>query len=560
MPIPLPALDVQPPRPLASPLEEYGQAVALKNALAQQQMIPGQLQLQQQSIQKGGMENELLQRQIADQKAVMDAMAQVNAPQTSNGQQASGGSSPVAGNSPDFASSYFQRYENMLSGLQGKVTPQTMAGLVNQYLEGKQKYLAMDSTQLDILQKKYSQLGGLIEQAKQDSPEDYVQKWPLYAQRVNALGIPGAQLDPAKPVDQQHLDAVGAGLLTASNMVDAAKFEHEKAGIPGAQAESQLKTNEAEYQALLQKATQNGLGSLTPQEVSKMRAYEFSQRKTTSQSDTLGVTSTNTSGPSGLASVSGRRAGAGAASQSAQQGIVDEIGQYKMNPMLLSRMMYKHPEIIGLVSQKYPDFDQTNYEAKQKALVGFTSGPQSKQINATNVALSHAGVAADAIGNLNNTDMKVWNRLANAVGVQVGQTPKTTFQAIIHKLGPELAQAYIAGGGGEAERQGILKDFDPSLSPEQLRSNLSTVVNLLRPNIDTLKQQYANTVGRNDFEQRFLTPEAQKRLQQFSGQGAGQPQQQHAPGKQASLPEGTTGKGSDGKRYVVKGGVWVPQQ
>jgi hypothetical protein len=33
----------------------------------------------------------------------------------------------------------------------------------------------------------------------------------------------------------------------------------------------------------------------------------------------------------------------------------------------------------------------------------------------------------------------------------------------------------------------------------------------------------------------------------------------HKPGAQANLPEGKTGTGSDGKKYVVKGGVWVPQ-
>lgn len=33
----------------------------------------------------------------------------------------------------------------------------------------------------------------------------------------------------------------------------------------------------------------------------------------------------------------------------------------------------------------------------------------------------------------------------------------------------------------------------------------------------------------------------------------------HRPGAKAGLPEGTGGTGSDGKRYVVKDGVWVPQ-
>lgn len=36
-------------------------------------------------------------------------------------------------------------------------------------------------------------------------------------------------------------------------------------------------------------------------------------------------------------------------------------------------------------------------------------------------------------------------------------------------------------------------------------------------------------------------------------------QPQHTPGAQAGLQEGATGTGTDNKKYVVKGGVWVPQ-
>lgn len=51
-------------------------------------------------------------------------------------------------------------------------------------------------------------------------------------------------------------------------------------------------------------------------------------------------------------------------------------------------------------------------------------------------------------------------------------------------------------------------------------------------------------------------PGSKPMLQQQGGQGGAK----HVPGGQAQgLKEGATGTGSDGKKYVVKGGVWVPQ-
>src|SRR5581483_9431312 len=95
-------------------------------------------------------------------------------------------------------------------------------------------------------------------------------------------------------------------------------------------------------------------------------AYEASQAKTTSTSDSLGVMSTNSSKPSGLAQFQKGGGGGGGKAQNAENSIVDMIGNYQADPQLLSRMFFKHPEILGLIRQKYPDFDQTTYTAKNK--------------------------------------------------------------------------------------------------------------------------------------------------------------------------------------------------
>ena len=204
------------------------------------------------------------------------------------------------------------------------------------------------------------------------------------------------------------------------------------------------------------------------------------------------------------------------------------VGQYKLNPSVLQSMIVKHPDVIAAVQQKYPDWDQTSYNAKNKLLDSYTSGPESKSINAISTALGHAGELGDAIEALHNGNVPILNGIANRLGVAFGETPVTTFNTIVHRLAPEIAAAYIQGGGGEGERGTNAKDFSSSLGDEQLRSNLAITVKLLRSKIAAQEQQWNNTYQpsrpQDQFSTRFLTPLAQRTLSRWapqSGTGGG---------------------------------------
>jgi hypothetical protein len=270
---------------------------------------------------------------------------------------------------------------------------------------------------------------------------------------------------------------------------------------------------------------------------------QAAETHTSTQSDSLGVTSTTTTAPSlnrGAAAPAGAPRAAGPASslpapgllppgsgkmtpQQVKDNIVDMVGQYRYNPTQLARLQVKHPEIIAAINQKYPDWDQVDYNAKNDLMRKYTSGTPSKEINAINTALGHIGVLGDAVAALDNNNIPVLNKIANAVGVQLGETPVTTFNTIVHRVGPELAAAYIQGGGTSGERGTDEKDFDPSKGTKQLYSNVGITAKLLRSKIGSLENQYKNTVKRDDFTQRFITPEAQHTLDRFSPQSSSGP-------------------------------------
>lgn len=144
-------------------------------------------------------------------------------------------------------------------------------------------------------------------------------------------------------------------------------------------------------------------------------------------------------------------------------------------------------------------------------------------LQAINTALSHAGVLADAVPALNNGNLKILNGIANRLGVETGSTPAAVFQTIVHRLGPELAKAYIANGGSAGERGADEKDFDPSLPPQTLLANLGASIKLLNGALGFRGHEWQqNAAPWMDFNSRFLTPDARKTLNTFGGGAAPQ--------------------------------------
>lgn len=518
--IPLPALSIRPPQEpdVTGNIERL---VALKSMLGQQQM-------QQQEIA-------LKQQQVKDQQTVMSYL-QKN-PSSSFGDAA--------------------------NALKGQISLPAYSNLIDTDAQIRQKHAAATDAELKNSQGVHDQQQRIYDNAANLSDEELAKQWPTIAQEFNSIPGNTVKVDPSQPISKQQLQQYGTSLALqegylkqeADKRKEAA--ETTEATHKGEEAATGAAKNRAEMQGFVgpfaEAKYRNILSAISAgkpvsdEDLTFAKGYEAASAKTTTQSDTLGVTSTNMSKPAGLAAVGNRQGGrfvapgangggaaptAGASASSSQgikQSIVDLIGQYKMNPQLLSRMMYKHPEMVGLVQQKYPDWDQTSYEAKNKMVQSYTSGPESKSINAISTALGHAGELGQAIEALNNGDtgLKFLRGLAQKASIQLGTDAGSNvavFKTIVHRLAPEITAAYVQGGGGEGERIANAEDFDPSLAGKTLRGNLGETIKLLRSKIAAQEQQWNNTYKptrpEDDFSTRFLTPQAKDALQKYSPQSA----------------------------------------
>ncbi len=205
------------------------------------------------------------------------------------------------------------------------------------------------------------------------------------------------------------------------------------------------------------------------------------------------------------------------------KGTVQQIVDYRAQLPPAGRNNPTNNAIRYWVNALDPQHDDTTFPARNKLMTNLTSGPGSKSIGAINTALGHMGVLSDAADALNNSDggVKALRAIANQIGVQVGDTPVTTFNTIVHRVGPELASAYVEGGGSAGERGADEKDFDPALGGAQIKKNIAISAQLLRSKIGSTENQYKQTMGRDDFQKRFITPEAQATLDKLAPQGGG---------------------------------------
>ena len=226
---------------------------------------------------------------------------------------------------------------------------------------------------------------------------------------------------------------------------------------------------------------------------------------------------------------------AGSGTDALAQGIAD----YRIAP--LAGFALARPSgqaVMARVAQLNPKYRAEYYNNFNKTESDATTGKIGTSANAINTAMGHLGVLSNASDALASSNLPALNAIANWAGVQTGQDPVTTYNTIVHRLGPEITKAYLASGGSLGERGTNEADFDPKLSPAQRKANIGASALLFGSKIDALNQQYQRgTYGLG--KQQLISPEAEKTRQQLTGLAPGGLSTGTAPGGiQVKTPSG----------------------
>jgi hypothetical protein len=531
--IPLPALAVRPPEQ-PDLLGQAGKVLQLRQA--------------QQGIQENDLALQQKQRQMQDQQTIMQVAAAHN------------------GNLVD-----------SLPELAGKISAATYVPLQKSIID-TQKAMA-DKTKIDLENEKAKgdQLLGLLTQAKQLAPDQYQAAYPQIAAQAMQIE-PKLKLNPQQPIPQQYLDHVSLGIATQTQLAGMEAEKRAQAEELRKQVEEQRKQALAPSQlassqadAAIKQSEANaiqtgGINPKIPLEFQEANAWlNRNPGKTLADYQKYKATLVPAFNFSMNASGGGLGPSATAGSSAAQpsvtqippaiRGRVQAILDYHQALPPAGRQNPINNAISEWVYKLDPQHDEVMFPARNKMMTAMTSGKEGQQINAVNTALGHVGVLNDAIDALQNHDTKILNSIGNRLGLEFGtQSGDATamFNTIVHRVGPELAAAYIQGGGGEGERGTTAGDFDANLAPSILHNNTAITANLLRSKIGSLENQYKQTMQKDDFQTRFLTPEARATLEKLSPQQGG--------GNQPAAPSRPIGATHTGVGSVDKKKHWLDAQ
>jgi len=204
--------------------------------------------------------------------------------------------------------------------------------------------------------------------------------------------------------------------------------------------------------------------------------------------------------------------------------VVKALVEYRRQPV--GGFATKDPQWKRWLAMAYavdPNYDEKEYQSRQKIVNSFTSGNDYKQLQAVNTLANHLDTLGEASLALKNGDIQKLNQIANFVGVQTGKTPVTTLKAIVHRIGPEVTKAYVGTGGEFSERKENEGDFSGNMSPDQILSNVKITVKLLGGKIESQAHGWKTGMNRQEFALRdggpgFVSPEAQAAFDKWGEQ------------------------------------------
>jgi hypothetical protein len=148
--------------------------------------------------------------------------------------------------------------------------------------------------------------------------------------------------------------------------------------------------------------------------------------------------------------------------------------------------------------------------ANAATVKAFTSGVEARRVTALNTAVAHLDTMKELADGLQNGDARLINSAANAISKQTGAAAPTNLAAAKQIVGAEIIKAIVANGGTGRERLEAEEKLAAANSPEQFAGVIKTYQELMTGQLDSLRTQYKSGTGRDDFNDKFLSPASKK--------------------------------------------------
>jgi hypothetical protein len=547
--IPLPALGIRPPTPGPDPIEQFSRLQAIRGLMQGQQLQqqqlqqeqalePGRLQLQGEQVKGAQFENQQRQIDLQNVQKAQEYWTDPSKFQGATGTKTAAGSG-FAENALGLQSDdpLAQHINGMIrAGVNPTMGPNSAIATGKQLLDFRSNVLKQTADQQKVTTDGLATINKILTPIAAES--DLGKRTAMLKEASPTLEE-ASRFDPSihqavMTADPNHLDKITTMTGALQDITNYGKTEREADPVykwtsnpdelakPGAQAAIQAQIDDPKtapqdkprLQALLPKA-QVAQNAVIAQ---KDREQKAQQAITQGDPDAAGKL---------LAS---------------RTLTLDELKLRQATPQFIENAV--------MAAQKYDPSFKAPEAAAQAAIA---KAPANQMFFGNADSLIIKGGTLDQLSqagkNLGNSQLPVWNSVENMVKASLGSGPVAAYAAAVLNVADD--QAKVMGGTGAATDTARKQSFDlfgRNLPTDAREASIAQV------RLGVLSQRRGR-VGQNPYL-KDMYPEPETAQPGAAAPGT----TQHVPGgKAAGLTEGQTGTGSDGKKYIVKGGVWQAQ-
>jgi hypothetical protein len=190
-----------------------------------------------------------------------------------------------------------------------------------------------------------------------------------------------------------------------------------------------------------------------------------------------------------------------------QAGIVRAIADYMVDLTKVTSLrtgrggVSARERMAQLVLQYDPTYDQTQFTARSRTRLDFSSGKAANNIRSLNTAVHHVVTLSEKIENLENAaegDFSIFTQLYNTVKnkfyTESGDPRITEFGIAANAVESELASLFKGTGATDQEIKAWREQLHSSQSVEQLQGAIITALNLLEGRLSALDKQWVSNM------------------------------------------------------------------
>lgn len=195
----------------------------------------------------------------------------------------------------------------------------------------------------------------------------------------------------------------------------------------------------------------------------------------------------------------------------ADEQVAQGLASYAVLPSSLGRSKNR-AALIARAMQINPDYSEAQSKQAYTYLNDLgKSGPTSAGglVQSMNTLLEHGAVLLNANAELSGTGSQTVNRIKNAVTSEFGGTEAPNYNQAVNFYSQELGKLVKGGVANEGEVRDIIRDLDPSRTPEQRSQAILQAMEFVHGRIKAVEDRGNRVLGPMAPDASLLTKESQ---------------------------------------------------